>query len=179
MNKMKRVPLVAAVVAVALASGCMGSFGLTRMIYGWNEKVTDNKIINNVIFWVLGILPVYSIAMGVDLIILNTVEFWTGNKLIADGTDGTDANGKAERVVVNQHDDGSVTIVRGDQVFTLVPDGEDRVTIVIDGEVKGTATRQVDGSVVAADVDGNVVASQSAEQASVEQGRVAAVLAAN
>ena len=48
---LRRLRLVATIAAVATATGCMGSFALTKMVYGWNESVTGNKIINNVIFW--------------------------------------------------------------------------------------------------------------------------------
>ena len=174
MNKkmmITRSPLMAAIVAVALTGGCMGSFGLTKAVYGWNDTVTGNKIVNNLIFWALAIVPVYGTTMFIDVVILNTVEFWTGSKVIG-AADGAD-NG--ERVVVNAHDDGSVTIVRGDQVFTLVPDGADRVVVVVDGQVKGTASRAADGSVVATDVDGAVLTAISSDEVVARQQQIAAL----
>ena len=50
------------------------------------QRVTGNKIVNNLVFWGLAIVPVYSLAMAGDLLILNTIEFWTGNKLLGDAS---------------------------------------------------------------------------------------------
>lgn len=66
-----------------LQTACMGSFKLLKMIYNWNEKATDIKIVNNVLFWILNIIPVYSIAVFLDAVIFNLVEFWTGSNPLA------------------------------------------------------------------------------------------------
>ncbi|HMV27068.1 MAG TPA: DUF3332 domain-containing protein [bacterium] len=63
-------------------SSCYGKFALTRKLYTWNGSVTGNKFVNNLVFWALLIIPVYSIAGFVDAI-LNTVEFWTGSNPMA------------------------------------------------------------------------------------------------
>ena len=119
---LRRLRLVATIAAVATATGCMGSFALTKMVYGWNESVTGNKIINNVIFWGLNILPVYSIAVTVDVVILNTIEFWTGTKLIADASVEGDT-----RVAVSERDDGALVVIRGAVVYTLIPESADQI----------------------------------------------------
>jgi hypothetical protein len=75
--------LILAIAISFLFTACMGNFTLTKSLYNWNDKATDNKYINNVIFWVLGILPVYDAAMFIDLVILNLIEFWTGKNPMA------------------------------------------------------------------------------------------------
>jgi hypothetical protein len=64
-------------------TSCMGSWGLTTKIYKWNEDATGSKFLNNLIFWVLLIIPIYSISIAVDFIILNLIEFWTGSNPLA------------------------------------------------------------------------------------------------
>ncbi len=64
-------------------SGCYGKFILTKKIHTWNGTVTSNKFINNLVFWGLCIIPVYSIGTLVDAVILNTIEFWTGSNPMA------------------------------------------------------------------------------------------------
>lgn len=151
--QMKQAKVLAAVVAVAMSSGCMGSFGLTKAVYHFNETVTGNKIVNNLVFWGLAIVPVYSLAMAGDLLILNTIEFWTGNKLLGDAS----VPGGAERVVINEREDGSVSMTQGANVVEFVPAGDNRVVVMVDGVVVGSAVRQADGSVVANTSAGDVV----------------------
>lgn len=153
----RRRRLAAVVAVVGITAGCMGSFGLTKLVYNWNDTVTDNKIINNVIFWGLNIIPVYEIAVTVDVVILNTIEFWTGTKLLADAGTSSDV-----KVAVVEGDDGSLTVNRGDVVYTLVPESADRVRVLKDGVFVGVAVQQLDGSIVAEDAAGEVLSALSA-----------------
>lgn len=84
-NKTFRTIAVLALTAVVgfTQTSCMGSFKLLRSLYSWNESATDNKIANNIIFWAFNIIPVYSIAVFVDAVVLNLIEFWTGSNPIA------------------------------------------------------------------------------------------------
>ncbi|MDR0437946.1 MAG: DUF3332 domain-containing protein [Bacteroidales bacterium] len=75
-------------VAIALASSilfqsCLGSFKLFNKVIEWNQNLTVNKFINNLVYWVLNIVPVYGVVMFIDAIILNTIEFWTDSNPIA------------------------------------------------------------------------------------------------
>ncbi len=78
---MKKISLSFAVVSILFTS-CMGKYALFNSLDKWNKGVTENKFVNNVIFWVLNIIPVYSIAFGADILILNLIEFWTGSNPI-------------------------------------------------------------------------------------------------
>lgn len=66
-------------------SSCMGSFALTLKVYEFNNNVTGNKYINNLIFWVIG-GPVYGFTTTVDVVILNLIEFWSGSNPLADAS---------------------------------------------------------------------------------------------
>lgn len=142
----------AAVAAVGLFTACMGQFQLTRRLYDFNDKLTGNKYLNNVVFWVIAyFIPVYGLALAGDLFILNVIEFWTGNNLLASGV----GDGEARvAVTVEERADGSVVVTRGDEVFTAKPMGGNRVQVSSAAGVLGTAEVLADGSLVLMDKDG-------------------------
>ncbi len=74
--------IVLSMVLIVSMFGCFGNFALTRKLYQWNSSVGD-KFVNNLVFWVLLWIPVYSVATSVDFIVLNTIEFWTGTNPMA------------------------------------------------------------------------------------------------
>lgn len=77
--------------AVLLASSllftsCIGSFALTNKVLAWNQQI-DNKFVNELVFFGFHILPVYEISALADLLVINSVEFWSGtNPVVADGS---------------------------------------------------------------------------------------------
>jgi len=66
-----------------ITSGCMGSWALTKKLYDANDKLTGNKFVNNLFFWLFTGIGIYGITIFVDYIILNLVEFWTGSNPMA------------------------------------------------------------------------------------------------
>ena len=76
--------MVNAVIAVSLGamtlSSCIGSFGLTNSVLDWNKRATDNKFVNEIIFVLIS--PAYAVCSFADVLVLNSIEFWTGNKVI-------------------------------------------------------------------------------------------------
>lgn len=83
MKKSKAALLVAAtVVCSVMFSSCIGSFSLTKKLYTWNNGVGD-KFVNELVFLACNIIPVYPVCVGVDAIVLNTIEFWTGSSPMA------------------------------------------------------------------------------------------------
>ena len=130
--------LTAFVVAGSLSlQGCYGSFNLTKKVYNWNGTL-GNKWIKSLLFIVLS--PVYGIAVTVDAIAFNLVEFWTGSNPVTSAQntmDKTYANGTkvhAERLV-----DGRLSVqITG-------PTGEASSFVL---------THEADG-ISAADVQGN------------------------
>ncbi|MGQ8337222.1 DUF3332 domain-containing protein [Sunxiuqinia sp. A32] len=63
---------------VLLFQACIGSFKLTHSVYDWNMNVGD-KFVNELVFLVCNIVPVYSVAVFVDSVVLNSIEFWTND----------------------------------------------------------------------------------------------------
>lgn len=66
-----------------IQTSCMGKFALLKKLYGWNEKATGNKFVDNLLFWILNIIPAYGIVVFIDVVILNLVEFWSGSNPLA------------------------------------------------------------------------------------------------
>lgn len=126
--------------SLLLTSGCMGSFSLTKKIYGWNEKATGERWVNEIIFLVGLIVPVYSLSLLADGIIFNSIQWWTGSNPVADagsqqrvyGTDGSVA-------VMTMQADGSIAVKANSAdgniaTFSLKRDGNTVVALGRDGQ---------------------------------------------
>lgn len=61
---------------------CIGSFSLTSKVYRWNRGL-GNKFVQEVVFLAANIIPVYSVSLFADGVILNLIEFWTGSNPVA------------------------------------------------------------------------------------------------
>lgn len=86
------VALVAAMAGSMLTTSCIGSFALTNKLLAWNNQVGD-KLVNEIVFVCFWILPVYEVSALADLLVINTIEFWSGDNPVACGTkmiDGKD-----------------------------------------------------------------------------------------
>lgn len=70
--------LLLATAAMLPLQSCIGSFALTNKVIKWNNQV-GSKFINELVFFAFWILPVYEVTSLADLIVLNSVEFWSGN----------------------------------------------------------------------------------------------------
>lgn len=58
---------------------CIGSFSLTNKVLSWNKNVS-NKFLNEVVFFAFWVLPVYEVTAVADLLVINSIEFWSGNQ---------------------------------------------------------------------------------------------------
>ncbi len=79
---------VAAIIGVAAMlpmQSCIGSFSLTRKVLAWNHQV-GNKFVNELVFFAFWILPVYEVTSVADLLVLNSIEFWSGNNPVEAST---------------------------------------------------------------------------------------------
>lgn len=82
---MRKVMLKSAVVALAgtmLFTSCIGSFSLLNKLAEWNTDATGDKYLNAIIGVVIS--PAYGICLMADWLVLNSIEFWTGEQVLAD-----------------------------------------------------------------------------------------------
>jgi hypothetical protein len=63
-------------------SGCFGTFSMTRKVYSFNDQI-GTQFVNSLVMWAFLIIPVYPIVGFIDVVILNTFEFWTGSNPLA------------------------------------------------------------------------------------------------
>lgn len=147
--------------ATIVLSSCIGSFRLTNNIKDWNEGL-GNKFVNELVFIALHIVPVYEIAMFVDGIVLNSIEFWTGNNLVAEpGETKIVKNSQGQDVQVTALENG-YTISNGDTAMNLLFDAENQVwsaeynnqvTDLVKLNGDNTAQLYVDGDIVNVTLD--------------------------
>ena len=75
------------ILAVALtlgASSCLGPHKITTGLWEWNNEVSDNEWVNEAVFLGCNIIPVYGVAYFADVVVLNTIAYWTGDAPIED-----------------------------------------------------------------------------------------------
>jgi len=115
---MRKRYLSVAVVLALLASftytSCIGSFALSNKLLSWNKQI-GNKFVNELVFFCFWIIPVYEVTGLADVLVLNSIEFWSGSNPVAqgrsviDGADGrylVDCDGKG--YTITSENDGSV-----------------------------------------------------------------------
>ena len=79
---------MAAALLLTFTAGCFGGFNVTRKLWGFNKNVSPNKWVQWFVYLALVIIPVYEICGLGDVLIFNSVEFWTGNNPITVMNDG-------------------------------------------------------------------------------------------
>ncbi len=146
-KKYLSVALVLALAGSLLTTSCIGSFSLTNKLLSWNKSV-GSKFVNEVVFFAFWIVPVYEVAALADILVLNSIEFWSGNNPLAKGTkviegqDGrylVECDGKG--YTIKSENDGSVVRLdfnQDEQTWSATANGEtyNILTFVDDTHVK-------------------------------------------
>jgi hypothetical protein len=103
------------------SAGCFGRFELTRKVYDWNTRVDQDKWVRWFAFLLLVLIP-YPLALVIDTLIGNPVEFWTGDNPITAGEPRVihGQNGEVVRLERRSDDALDVTVERGGEVSSFV-----------------------------------------------------------
>jgi hypothetical protein len=64
----------------SLMSSCYGNFTLTKKVYQFNGSLGAEPV-KTIIMWIAS--PVYGFTLGADFLVLNSIEYWTGKKIIS------------------------------------------------------------------------------------------------
>ena len=92
---MRKTSLTVAVVCALMGSmllpSCIGSFTLTNKLLTWNRQI-GNKFVNELVFFAFWVLPVYEVSALADVLVLNSIEFWSGSNPVASGTTVVEGN---------------------------------------------------------------------------------------
>ena len=78
---------VATLLAISLGLGgtsCLGPDHTYGQVKQWNAKLTKEDWLNEVVFLALHVIPVYPVALAADVLIFNTIQYWSGNNPIND-----------------------------------------------------------------------------------------------
>lgn len=129
MKKFTTLATACVLIASLSMSSCIGSFSLTNKLLAWNKQI-DSKFVNELVFFVFWIIPVYEVSALADILVLNSIEFWSGTspvakgKTIIDGQDGkylVECDGKGYSIT--SMNDGSKTRLnfhQDEQTWTVV-----------------------------------------------------------
>ncbi len=82
MKKIQLRVVVALLIGSCLFSSCIGSFSLFNKYEKWQCSMTSNKYVNGIVGLILQPI-VGGICFIVDAVVLNTIEFWTGDNPVA------------------------------------------------------------------------------------------------
>ena len=77
-------------------TSCIGGFKLTNKVYDFNKNL-GSKFVNELVFLLMVIVPVYEISLLIDGLIINSIEFWTGSNPMAMNT------GETETKIIEQN----------------------------------------------------------------------------
>lgn len=158
MKKLKLTVLCTVLGGSLMLSSCIGSFGLWNNLKGWNQNI-GNKFVNEVVFLAFHIIPVYEVAYLADIIVLNSIEFWSGSNPIAEvGTERTIQGEKGE-YTVRTNTDGYTIIKKGEEnkPLTLVYNQENRTwNAEAEGQSFELITMNEDGTISFKQTDGSI-----------------------
>ena len=103
------------------SAGCFGRFELTRKVYSWNTILDQDKWVRWFAFLLLILIP-YPLAITIDTLIGNSVEFWTGENPITAGEPRVIRGENGEVVTLERRSEDvlDVTLQRGDDVSSFV-----------------------------------------------------------
>ena len=130
MKKKSLTLLVAATLASSvLFSSCIGSFGLSNKLLDWNRNI-DSKFVNELVFVAFWIVPVYEISALADILVLNSIEFWSGSNPVADAGTVKTIETKDGTYAIETQKDGYHIQKEGEEkafdlVFNDLPDGKE------------------------------------------------------
>lgn len=124
--KKRYLPVAIALVLTGsiMSTSCIGSFALTNKLLSWNKQV-GNKFVNELVFFAFWVIPVYEVSCLADVLVINSIEFWSGDNPVASGKKVID--GKDGRYIVECDGKGyTITSENDKSVVRLDFDKEDQ-----------------------------------------------------
>ena len=144
-----------------MSFGCYGSFNLVKKVYKFNGTVGD-KWVNELVFLVMNVVPVYGAATFIDAVILNTIEFWSGTNPMAQsvvpatmtGDDGSSItfNGATKTMEIKRSIPG-----KGESIYRVTREDGQSVVKDKDNNVIVRCIAGDDGSMTLVDAQGKVM----------------------
>lgn len=149
MKKVNVKVLALAMAGTLVMNSCIGSFSLFNKYAKWQCTMSDNKFLNAIVGFIL--MPIVgSITLVVDSLVLNTIEFWTGENPMADNIGKTQKilGGDGRYYAVKTLKDGyEITTPDGQIVKFLYDKQNDAWLQVQNGETKEMFRFNGDGTI--------------------------------
>jgi len=142
---MKKLMICTALSSTILFTSCLGSFSAFNSLRDWNDGLTSNKFLDNLIFWALNIVPVYGLFFFGDVIIFNVIEFWSGSNPIAMN------EGDVETQIVERNGNTYQMIATKNHLQINVIDGVDKgqtLDLVYNPDEQSWSALKADGEVI-------------------------------
>ncbi|MED5240074.1 MAG: DUF3332 family protein [Pseudomonadota bacterium] len=122
-----------------MLTGCLGQNALFDTVQDWNATATNNKFVNQGISFVFWWVPVYGLSLLGDIVIFNSIEFWTGTNPISKegakvaGSTETVNDGMGNQAELTYNADGSISVLATsegvEERYTLVKEGDKVIKI--------------------------------------------------
>ena len=165
---MKKLNLKVAVILLAgscLFSSCIGSFSLFNKYAAWQRDMTNNKFVNAIV-----------ITMVVDWLVLNTIEFWSGDNPVASNIGKTQkVTGQDGRIYAVKTLKDGYKVTAPDGVVTLFTynKAENSWSMTQNGQTREIFRFTEDGKSIRMDVNGQEREFALSEQGVMDAERVA------
>ena len=128
-------------------TGCIGSFAAWHKVKEFNEDASDSQWFQELLFIVLNIIPVYGVAYALDILILNSVEFWTGENPMMTSRTITGEDGSVTTITPVDGDRLEVTVVAPDRSeHTFLLERGDQMVSAYDADSQLLVRAQKNGS---------------------------------
>lgn len=147
MKNVKLTMLTALLCCSLFFSSCIGSFKLWNNLKTWNEGVGD-KFVNELVFLAFNIIPVYPVCYLVDILVLNSIEFWTGESPMAKIGEVKEIKGKTGEFVVTTIKDGYNIQKKGEKEEIILSFNQENKTwsASVEGKTNPLLTFKKDGT---------------------------------
>ncbi len=141
--------VISVLLILSMGTGCIGNFGLSGKVRKFNLETSQDRWGREIVFVVLYVIPVYPFAGLLDILVFNSIEFWTGTNPI---------NGSASVTPIAMDEwtteDGTKVTMQG------LPDNSINVNVVrANGDTRFFNLTRTDEGVTARDEAGNVIVS--------------------
>ena len=144
--------LLAVIIPSTFMNGCAaGNYGFTRSVAKWNLRMS---VIPRVLIYIVFIIvPVYGVAVLLDLILNNTIEFWSGKAVVNAKNESFERDGYRVYVAHTRDPLRKSEFQSYDQsgklqgTLLLSEESSGSISVFVNG-VKRGQVKEIDGSII-------------------------------
>mgnify|MGYP001792664801 CR=1 FL=1 len=76
--------MIAAAALTLGATSCLGPNHMYNGLTNWNARLSDQDWVDELVFLGLNFIPVYGLALLGDVVVVNTIDYWSGENPISE-----------------------------------------------------------------------------------------------